>query len=282
MQPSSYTMRLNFTKMQGAGNDFVVLDFVSERREVSATFMQALADRHFGIGCDQILVVEKADNPVNDFKYRIFNADGSEVEQCGNGARCFARFVREKGLTDKDTISVETKGGVIILHVMPAGIKVDMGEPKLSPEQIPFKAEKQKKTYTLRINEEAFDIGAVSMGNPHAVYQVKDIQGGEFERLGALFEGHEDFPKKANAGFMQIVDRGHIKLRVFERGVGETLACGTGACAAVVTGVLAGQLDAKVVVDLAGGRLIIEWQGVGHSVFQTGPAEFVFEGTISI
>ncbi len=269
---------LQFTKMQGAGNDFVVLNAIEHGIDITATLSQRLADRRFGVGCDQILIVERPDLAENDFKYRIFNADGTEVEQCGNGARCFARFVREKGLTDKDVIQVETKGGVIVPHITDMGVKVDMGAPRLAPHTIPFKADSQRSAYALTVEGQSYTVGAVSMGNPHVVLQVDDVQNGLFEALGPKFETHPDFPEKANAGFMQVIAKDHIKLRVYERGVGETLACGTGACAAVVYGILTGVLDEQVAVDLPGGRLHIAWAGVGQPVYQTGPADFVFEG----
>ncbi|MCY4045649.1 MAG: diaminopimelate epimerase [Cellvibrionales bacterium] len=268
-----------FTKMHGAGNDFVVIDGFDTPRDYSASLIRKLSDRHFGVGCDQVLIVERPESSENDFKYRIFNANGKEVEQCGNGARCFARFVYEKGLTDKTQLQVETAGGVIVLHINAEGIQVDMGKPVFLPEHIPFNSKTQKKQYTITIGEEDFVISAVSMGNPHCVFQVDDVHNGEFERLGALFESHPDFPERANAGFMQVIDRSHIKLRVYERGVGETLACGSGACAAVVSGIINGLLDSQVQVDLLGGTLNITWQGEGHPVVQTGPAEFVFQGS---
>jgi diaminopimelate epimerase len=269
---------LQFTKMHGAGNDFVVINGLEQSIAYTAELITKLADRHFGVGCDQVLIVEQPENSENDFKYRIFNADGQEVEQCGNGARCFARFVYEKGLTPKTSLQVETAGGVIVLHVSDKGIRVDMGKPVFLPEQIPFNGKSQKKQYTITIDQENFTIAAVSMGNPHLVYQVSDIHNGEFERLGAVFESHPDFPERVNAGFMEVVNRSHIKLRVFERGVGETLACGSGACAAVVSGIMNGLLDSEVQVDLLGGTLWVTWQGDGTNVIQTGPAEFVFEG----
>lgn len=269
---------LQFTKMHGAGNDFVVINGVEQSIDYTTELITKLADRHFGVGCDQVLIVEQPENSENDFKYRIFNADGQEVEQCGNGARCFARFVYEKGLTQKTSLQVETAGGAIVLHVSDKGIRVDMGKPAFLPTQIPFNGKSQKKQYTITIDQEKFTIAAVSMGNPHLVHQVSDIHNGEFERLGALFESHPDFPERVNAGFMEVVNRSHIKLRVFERGVGETLACGSGACAAVVSGIMNGLLDSEVQVDLLGGTLWVTWQGDGTNVIQTGPAEFVFEG----
>ncbi len=275
-------MLLRFSKMHGAGNDFVVLDLISQRLTPHVDTMKALADRQFGIGCDQILVVETPERPENDFKYRIFNADGSEVEQCGNGARCFARYVRSKGLIGKDSMRVETAGGVIELHIEAQGVRVNMGEPVLEPSQIPFIAERESISYDIDVEGKTYTIGAVSMGNPHLVYQVDDVDTAPVEALGPLFESHARFPNRVNAGFMQVINRQHIRLRVFERGSGETLACGSGACAAVVSGIRQGLLDHHVQVDLPGGSLFIEWDGSGTTVEQVGPADFVFEGKIQI
>ena len=244
--------------------------------------MAQIADRHFGIGCDQILIVEPPEHPENDFRYRIFNADGSEVEQCGNGARCFARYVHDRGLTGKDQIRVETAGGVIELHLEKNNVRVDMGAPVLQPARIPFQAAEQALSYQLDVSGESLEIGAVSMGNPHAVYRVDDLAGARVESLGPLIERHPHFPNRVNAGFMQVVNENHIKLRVYERGSGETLACGSGACAAVVYGRLRGWLGERVRVDLPGGPLLIEWQGGNSHVQLIGPAQFVFDGKIRL
>lgn len=274
-------MQLRFTKMHGLGNDFVVLDLITQRFNLSARHVRHLADRRFGVGCDQVLVVEVPQQTDVDFRYRIFNADGSEVEQCGNGARCFAKFVRDKKLTGKRTLRVETKAGVIELRMADnRHIHVDMGEPILEPSQIPIVANSQLALYSIEIRNRNYAISAVSMGNPHAVLQVDDIDTADVANLGPAIEGHKMFPQRVNAGFMQVLDRGHIKLRVFERGVGETLACGSGACAAVVAGHLQGLLDNHVDVELPGGSLHIEWPGHGHPVIMTGPATTVFEGQI--
>ena len=276
-------MLLNFTKMQGLGNDFVVLDLITQHFHIKPHHAIKLADRRFGIGCDQVLVVEAPNRPDVDFCYRIFNADGSEVEQCGNGARCFARFVRDKRLTGKNTIRVETKSGVIELSIMPnKQVRVDMGAPILAPAAIPFIAEQQATVYTIQTSRGAQEIGAVSMGNPHAVLLVDDVAAAPVESLGAEIENHPQYPNRVNVGFMQVINRHEVRLRVFERGAGETLACGTGACAAMVSGKLRGLLDESVTVHLPGGSLLIEWQGEGHAVMMTGPAVTVFEGQIQL
>ena len=276
-------MKLKFTKMHGLGNDFVVLDGINQQINLSSEQYRALGDRNFGVGCDQILLVEKATQPGVDFRYRIFNNDGGEVEQCGNGARCFARFVHAKGLTDKREIRVETAKGVIGPRLEADGeVTVDMGAPFLKPAEVPFIADAQAVIYPLDIDGKTYDITAVSMGNPHAVQVVDDVDSFPVGAVGAAIEVHPRFPQKVNAGFMQIVDRGHIRLRVFERGAGETLACGTGACAAVVAGILRGLLDDTVRVSTRGGELTIRWQGPGQPVLMTGPAVIVFEGEIEI
>jgi len=276
-------MEIEFTKMHGLGNDFVVIDAINQEIDLSEDQVQFIADRHFGVGCDQLLMVEAAESDDVDFVYRIFNADGGEVEQCGNGARCFAVFVREKGLTNQDRIRVETASGVIELHVQSDGqITVDMGVPELSPWKIPFNADTRLDEYALDVNGLVLKIGAVSMGNPHAVTIVENIDTAAVDELGASVESHPLFPNRVNAGFMQILDESHIRLRVFERGAGETLACGTGACAAMVVGHLQGHLVEQVEVDLAGGSLQISWQGEGSPVMMTGPATTVFEGKISV
>ena len=276
-------MKLTFTKMHGLGNDFVVFDGVSQRVELTEQAIRFIADRRFGVGCDQILLVERARDPATDFYYRIFNADGSEVEQCGNGARCFARFVRVKGMTDKDVIDVGTKAGPIRLYLEAGGqVCVNMGVPVLEPARIPFEADRQALRYPLEVGGERLEIGAVSMGNPHAVLRVAGVSDAPVGRLGPLIERHPRFPRRVNVGFMEVVDRGHIRLRVFERGVGETLACGTGACAAVVCGHLLDLLDARVRVSLPGGELRIDWGGTDQPVWMSGPAVQVFEGSLDL
>lgn len=276
-------MRLRFSKMHGLGNDFVVIDGVSQSVRLTPDKIRYIADRNFGVGCDQILLVETPETPDVDFRYRIFNCDGSEVENCGNGARCFAVFVRERKLTGKNVIRVETAGGLIELRVQQdEQVSVDMGAPRLQPAQIPFVADTQAVTYPLEVAGRAYDISAVSMGNPHAVLVVDDVKTAPVAELGPLIESHTRFPARVNAGFMQIVSRNEINLRVFERGVGETLACGTGACGAVVAGHLRGLLDENVKVNLPGGSLQIEWAGEGQPVIMTGPAVTVFHGQIKI
>jgi diaminopimelate epimerase len=276
-------MKLKFTKMQGAGNDFVVLDGISQRIALSAAQYQVLADRHFGIGCDQILLVETATRPDCDFRYRIFNADGGEVQQCGNGARCFVRFVHEQGLPPKRENRVETAAGVIVPRLEDDGqVTVDMGPPRFIPAEIPFVAPAQALTYTIDVDGEPVEISALSMGNPHAVRVVCDTDTAPVQELGSRIENHAGFPERVNVGFMQVLHRREIRLRVFERGAGETLACGTGACAAVVAGITRGLLDDSVQVHTRGGDLSISWQGPGHHVFLTGPAVTVFQGEIEV
>jgi len=276
-------MLLRFTKMHGCGNDFVVLDLITQRLVLKERHIRKLADRHFGIGCDQVLVVEPPSRPDVDFRYRIFNADGGEVEQCGNGARCFARFVRDKRLTGKDTIRVETAAGLIELHITRSRqVQVDMGAPVLAPAKIPFDAPEQALTYPIEVAGSNLEIGAVSMGNPHAVVLVEDVDRAPVGTLGPQLELHLRFPQRVNVGFMQVLNRGEINLRVWERGAGETLACGTGACAAVVHGQLRGLLDNLVQVNLRGGAITVEWQGQNHPVMMTGPATTVYEGQIQI
>ena len=276
-------MLLKFTKMHGAGNDFVVVDLISQRCRLRPGDVRKLADRRFGVGCDQVLVVEPPGSPEVDFRYRIYNADGGEVEQCGNGARCFARFVREKKLTNKRVIKVETAAGVIELRIKGRSeVEVDMGVPIFEPAEIPFSAATRADNYPLPVEQETLEIGALSMGNPHAVLRVDDVNMASVETLGPLIEAHADFPRRVNAGFMQVVSENEIKLRVFERGVGETLACGTGACAAVVYGICRGWLSNSVTVNLPGGKLSVSWQGAGNPVMMTGPTAVVFEGTIRL
>jgi diaminopimelate epimerase len=276
-------MRLQFTKMHGLGNDFVVIDAINQSVDMTPALSRLLADRRFGIGCDQLLLVEPARLAGTEFHYRIFNADGSEVEQCGNGARCFARFVREHGLTHRDEIPVGTAAGAIRLHIQADGqVSVDMGSPRLEPAEIPFLADARAASYPLALDDDALSIGAVSMGNPHAVLRVDDVDQAPVARLGPRIEQDQHFPNRVNVGFMQIVDRGHIRLRVWERGAGETLACGTGACAAAVVGRIQGDLDERVRVTLPGGDLVIHWPGASASVTMTGPASRVFDGAIEL
>jgi diaminopimelate epimerase len=276
-------VKLTFSKMHGLGNDFVVIDGVRQPVSLTPEQLRYLADRHFGVGCDQILLVEKPTQPGIDFRYRIFNADGSEVEQCGNGARCFVRFVHEQGLTGKREIRVETLRGIIAPRLEGDGnVTVDMGEPRFLPAEIPFMHEDDVVIYNLDVADETLEISVVSMGNPHAVQVVADVETHPVGEHGPLIEGHERFPQRVNAGFMQIVDRHAIKLRVYERGSGETLACGTGACAAAVTGIRRGLLDSPVRVTTRGGDLTIAWGGPGRPVLMTGPAVTVFTGEIDL
>lgn len=270
---------LRFTKMQGLGNDFVVFDGVRQRVELCPEAIRAIADRHFGVGCDQILLVETATSLDADFRYRIFNADGTEVAQCGNGARCFAVFVRRAGLTDKDAITVETLAGRLILHHQDNGeVTVNMGIPQLAPAEVPFCRNEEAPEYLLSIGDDTLRIAAVGMGNPHAVLRVSSVADAPVTTLGPRIEIHPDFPQRCNVGFMEVRDRGHIQLRVWERGAGETLACGSNACAAVVAGIRWDELDHAVAVTLPGGTLQIEWAGLGQPVLMTGPAQVVFDG----
>ncbi len=276
-------MRLKFTKMHGAGNDFVVVDATKAPLGLDAAGIRRLADRHLGIGFDQMLVVEPARNRDTDFYYRIFNADGDEVSQCGNGARCFVRYVHDKGLSASNAIRVETRSGVIEPRLESDGrVTVNMGLPVFEPDRIPFVAERLDSTYELEVDGRKVEICAVSMGNPHAVQVVADADAAPVASEGPLIERHVRFPERVNAGYMQIVDRRHIKLRVFERGAGETLSCGTGACAAVVAGITRGLLDSPVKVDTRGGVLEIAWMGAAQPVLMTGPAQSVFEGEIEV
>ena len=274
-------MRLKFTKMQGAGNDFVVLDGIAQSIALTSGQLKRLADRHFGVGADQILVVERPNAPGVDFRYRIFNADGGEVEQCGNGARCFVRFVLEKGLTTQDEIRVQTLSGVIVPKLEPDGrVTVDMGRPVFEPARVPFQTDSDALVQRLEVDGVTVSITALSMGNPHAVQVVDDVATAPVATIGPKIERHARFPQRVNAGFMQVVDRRRIRLRVYERGAGETLACGTGACAAVVAGIVRGLLDSPVEVETRGGELTIAWLGADNPVWMTGPAETVFEGEI--
>ncbi|AXS84215.1 MULTISPECIES: diaminopimelate epimerase [Marinobacter] len=274
---------LRFTKMHGLGNDFMVVDAISQPFRLRPDTIRDLANRNFGIGFDQLLVVEPPGLPDVDFRYRIFNADGSEVEQCGNGARCFARFVRDQHLTNKKVIRVQTAKGVIELRVGRDGmVMVNMGVPELNPPAIPFAADRRKDVYTVDVDGQTVELSAVSMGNPHGVLVVEDVDTAPVDTLGPKLERHPRFPARANIGFLQILDRSHARLRVFERGAGETLACGSGACAAVVAGCLRGLLDYRVEVELRGGKLVIEWQGDGTPVMMEGPATSVFEGQLRL
>lgn len=275
-------MRLKFSKMHGLGNDFMMIDAVNQVVSLDAERIRQWSDRHFGIGFDQLLVVEPADRDDVDFRYRIFNADGGEVEQCGNGARCFARFVVDKGLTDKESIAVSTMVGRIVLHLEADGqVRVDMGVPDFTPDSLPF-IQPQAERYSLPLFKETLEIGAVSMGNPHAVTLVDNIDVAPVSLLGPQVENHPDFPARVNAGFMQIIDRSHVRLRVHERGAAETLACGTGACAAAVIGRNWGLLDEQVTVSLPGGDLRIQWAGAGEPVLMTGPATLVFDAEMEL
>jgi diaminopimelate epimerase len=276
-------MLLKFTKMHGAGNDFVMLDGVHQDIELSPEQLRMLADRHFGVGCDQILLVEKAVNKEADFRYRIFNADGGEVEQCGNGARCFLRFVHDQKLTAKREIVVETRGGLISPRLEQDGrVTVNMGAPIFEPALVPFEGGSGAVSEPLMVAGKKLDISALSMGNPHAVQVVDDIESAPVEKLGPMIEHHPRFPKRVNACFMQVMDRHSLRLRVYERGAGETLSCGTGACAAVVAGIRRGLLDSPVSVATRGGLLTIAWEGDGQPVQMTGPAITVFAGEINL
>lgn len=277
-------MKIKFSKMHGLGNDFVVIDGMRQYVELTPETIRALGDRHTGIGFDQLLLVEPPTAPGADFRYRIFNADGGEVEQCGNGARCFVRFVHDQKLTDKTAIVVETKRGIIHPRLEVNGlVTVDMGQPRFTPAEIPFESETDAAEQPLSLTDGAtLMIGAVSMGNPHAVTVVADVDTAPVAGQGPLIESHARFPQRVNAGFMQVIDRHNIRLRVYERGAGETLACGTGACAAVVSGIRRGLLDSPVLVQTRGGELNIAWNGAGQSVIMTGPAVTVFTGEIDL
>ncbi len=269
--------------MHGLGNDFVVIDGVNQEFLPDREQVRRIADRHFGVGCDQLLLVQRPRHPEADFRYRIFNADGGEVDQCGNGARCFARFVREHGLWDRDRIRVETLAGLVTLQIEPDGqVTVAMGVPRFEPERIPFLADRRQQRYRLELDGADVSIGAVSMGNPHAVLQVDEIESAPVAGLGAAIGSHPSFPEGVNVGFMQPVSRRQIRLRVFERGVGETLACGSGACAAMVVARQWGLIDDRVTVELPGGSLLVRWEGGDGQVFMTGPATTVFEGRMEL
>ena len=276
-------MLLKFTKMHGLGNDFVVLEALSRPLALTPNQLRRIADRHIGVGCDQILQVEPPRQPDTDFYYRIFNADGGEVEQCGNGARCFVRYVRDRGLTAKRELRVGTRGGVIVPRLEDDGqVTVDMGVPEFEPSRIPFDAPARAASYGLDVDGRRLDICALSMGNPHAVQVVADIERAPVAEEGPLIERHPRFPQRVNAGYMQVMSRRRILLRVYERGAGETLACGTGACAAVVAGIMRGLLDPEVTVATRGGDLGISWAGEGKPVMMTGPAVTVFEGEMEL
>jgi len=276
-------MQISFTKMHGLGNDFVVIDGIHQRVNLTTEQVRLLADRRFGVGCDQLLLVEKPQGNEAEFRYRIYNADGGEVQQCGNGARCFARFVVEQGLTTSKEIPVETAGGLIILTLESDDqVTVNMGIPNLAPDSLPFVAEQQAITYSLQTSAGELEIAALSMGNPHAVLIVDDVDTADVETLGPEIERHQRFPERVNVGFMQITSADNIRLRVYERGAAETLACGTGACAAVVAGRLQDKLAESVKVSLPGGELVIRWRGPNEPLFMTGPATRVFEGSITL
>lgn len=275
-------MHFHFSKMHGLGNDFMVVDCITQNAYFSPDLIRRLANRHTGVGFDQLLVVEAPYDPETDFHYRIFNADGSEVEQCGNGARCFARFVRMKGLTNKYSISVSTKKGKMILNVGDGDdVTVNMGVPEFEPSKIPFRAKQMEKTYIMRVEDKTLFCGAVSMGNPHVVTVVDDVDAADVDTLGPLLESHERFPERVNAGFMQVISRNEVKLRVYERGAGETQACGSGACGAVAVGIVQELLDQRVKVHLPGGSLVIQWKGQGTPLYMTGPAVHVYDGQLS-
>ena len=275
-------MKYKFTKMHGLGNDFVLIDCVNQSVNLSLDQLRNIANRRIGIGCDQILLIERTESDA-DFRYRIFNSDGGEVEQCGNGARCLVSYVYEKGMTQKKEISVETLGGIIFPKLEINGeVTVNMGAPKFEPKEIPFIADKRMLTYLLEVNEKQIEFSILSMGNPHAIQIVEDINQSTVLAEGSLIESHSRFPKHVNAGYMQIVNREHINLRVYERGAGETLSCGTGACAAVVAGITRGLLDSRVTVSTAGGNLSICWEGDNNPVWMTGPAISVFDGEIEL
>jgi len=277
-------MKLPFTKMHGLGNDFVVFDFTQHPQTISPEQARFIADRNLGVGCDQILIVENTTRDDIDFKYRILNSDGSEVGQCGNGARCLALFVRDNQLTDKDTISVETVSGDMVLNIDSPHhqVTVNMGVPAFEPDRIPLRANTRRDTYSVDVEGNEIEFSALSIGNPHAVIQVEDTDNAPVEWLGQILESHALFPDRANIGFMQAIDRTRFALRVFERGVGETIACGSGACAAAIVGMQLGLLDNQVTAHLSGGDLAISWAGEGQPAMMTGPAQSVFTGEIEL
>ncbi|MDZ7841724.1 MAG: diaminopimelate epimerase [Gammaproteobacteria bacterium] len=276
-------MTINFTKMQALGNDFVVIDGVRQAIALTRDQVRRLADRHLGIGCDQLLVAEPSGDPEFDFRFRIYNADGGEVGQCGNGARAFARFLRDQGLTERTDIRVATRGGPMVLQIAPGGlVSVNMGVPTFEPAEIPFDAPARRPTYSLDVDGGNLEISALAIGNPHAVQEVPEVDDAPVGRLGPAIESHSRFPQRVNAGFMEVLDAGRIRLRVYERGVGETLACGSGACAAAVAGIQLGKLDNRVQVQVQGGLISVNWQGEGYPVWMSGPATTVFEGRIDL
>jgi diaminopimelate epimerase len=276
-------MQIEFTKMHGIGNDFVVIDAISQDVNLAAGDVRYIADRHYGVGCDQLLLVERSRSPDAEFRYRIFNADGGEVSQCGNGARCFARFVTERGMTHSRRIPVETAAGMIYLQLEQGdAVTVDMGVPSFKPAALPFIADGEPEYHDLMVNGVKYAIGAVSVGNPHAVLLVDSVDSAPVETLGAAIENHERFPQRVNVGFMEIIDRSRVRLRVYERGAGETLACGSGACAAAAIGIRNRLLDETVLVDLKGGSLTIRWPGAGNTLMMTGPAQTVYQGRIEL
>jgi diaminopimelate epimerase len=272
-------MSLKFSKMHGLGNDFVLIDAINQKVNMTASLAQAMADRRFGIGCDQILLVESPNTQGAEFSYRIFNRDGSEVSQCGNGARCFAKYVSNKELTQNTRISVSTLAGELELTLEKTGlITVNMGAPIFTLSAIPFIAGKVANSYSIEIGSKTLTANILSLGNPHAIFQVDDVELAEVTRIGSSLQSHDRFPKQVNVGFMQVLDRNNFKLRVFEPGAGETPACGSGACAALVAGIMLDIIDTQATGHLPGGELTLSWQGQGHSVFKTGPAEFVYDG----
>lgn len=274
---------LHFTKMHGLGNDFMVIDLITQQAKITPKLVKQWGNRHTGIGFDQLLIVEPPSRPDVDFCYRIFNADGSEVEQCGNGARCFAKFVRQKRLTHKKNIIVETKSGIIELAIQPDNqVKVNMGRPRFVPREIPFISEQQQNYYQLLVEEQTIELSSVSMGNPHAVIQVTNLKTAPVQTLGPKIETHPHFPNRVNVGFIQVIDRHNAKLRVWERGAGETQACGTGACAAAAIAIQNGWMDSPVNIQLPGGKLIIEWDNIDNPIFMTGNAVNVYEGKIKL
>lgn len=276
-------MLLHFTKMHGLGNDFMVIDSVTQNVTITSDRVRKWSDRHTGIGFDQLLIIAPPSHPDIDFSYRIFNADGSEVEQCGNGARCFAKFVRDKRLTSKKHIIVETASGIIELHVLTNNqIRVNMGKPRLQPTEIPLKVQQQATSYTLFVEQQSIEFSAVSMGNPHAVLRAENLELAPVATLGPKIEHHPLFPNKVNVGFLEVLDRHHAKLRVWERGAGETQACGSGACAAAVTAIQNNWMDSPINIKLAGGTLTIEWDKNDSPVFMTGNAVTVYEGKIQL
>ncbi len=276
-------MNISFSKMHGLGNDFIVINAIEQPLSLDSETILRLADRHRGIGCDQILIVETARSAEFDFFYRIFNADGSEVAQCGNGARCFARFVRDQGLTDQDSIKVETLSGPMLLQIEADGdITVNMGVPRFDPSDIPLQHEQRENSYQLTIDDQSIEFGAVSVGNPHAVIRVNDIESAPVATLGPILESHTFFPQRSNIGFIEVVDNHQLNLRVYERGAGETEACGSGACAAMIIARQQGWVSDSVTVNLRGGMLRINWKGEGEPVWMTGPATHVFDGQITL